>query len=117
MEGQAGSIPDEGSGSIYISFNSAEAEVEAEQLREALLERGVSVYKRAGAGGEDASMAEISNMLAECQLAVVMGTEGYGEHTSAALSTFDELQFIKCNKADYSCYFVKMCERFLEPVR
>ena len=62
-------------------------------------------------------MAEIATNLAQCTLAVVMGTAGYGEHTKAPLSTFDELQFIKCNKADYSCYFVRMCERFLEPVR
>ena len=32
--------------------------------------------------------AEIATKLAECTLAVVMGTAGYGEHTKAPLSLF-----------------------------
>ena len=104
---------------VYLSLNPSEAQDESEQLRAALRERGIPVYVRShGRPSSDSeTMAEIAKNLAQCTLAVVMGTTGYGEHTKAPLSTFDELQFIKCNKADYSCYFVRMCERFLEPVR
>ena len=104
---------------VYLSLNPLEAQDESEQLRAALHERGIPVYVRShGRSSCDSeAMAEIATNLAQCTLAVVMGTAGYGEHTKAPLSTFDELQFIKCNKADYSCYFVRMCERFLEPVR
>jgi CheY-like chemotaxis protein len=100
-------------GSIFISHKLGESGDEAGKLKDALLERGVAVYMRTG---EDENMAEIANELARCQLAIVMGTTGYGEHTKSPFSTFDELQFIQCNKPD-SCYFVKMCDRFLEPVR
>jgi CheY-like chemotaxis protein len=109
-----------GADSVFISLRHEEARKEAETLKEALTLRGVSVFMKESeeiAVNDVKLMEKISNKLSGCQLAIVMGTSGYGEHKQMPMSTFDELQYIKCHKADYSCYFIKMCERFNEPVK
>jgi CheY-like chemotaxis protein len=106
---------------IYISFCAREARQEALALQAALKNHGVSAFVRSKAVDykneiyDEEKMAYIATKLAKCELAVIMGTPSYGCHSVQPFSTFDELQFVKCNKPALGSLAVKMCDRFVEP--
>jgi hypothetical protein len=96
---------------VFISLRFAESENEANALKNALEEKGISTFLCAVLPGGDIRR-EIVNALSSCQLAIIMGTKTYGRETSVGYSTFDELRFIHEERKPF--FLVKMCERFEE---
>jgi small GTP-binding protein len=97
---------------VFISLRFAESEKEANTLKSALEEKGISTFLCAVHPGGDIRR-EIVNALSSCQLAIILGTKTYGKDTGVGYSTFEELRFIHGERKPF--FLVKMCERFEEP--
>jgi hypothetical protein len=97
---------------IFISLRFAEASDEANALKSALEERGISTFVCAVHPGGDIAR-EIVIALHNCQLAIIMGSRTYGRDTGVGFSTHKELRFIQDDRKPF--FLVKMCERFEEP--
>jgi fibronectin type 3 domain-containing protein len=69
----------------------------------------VSTYLCMTQFGDDL-LTEISHAIEDCELAVIMGSETFGEKTDGYFSTLDELKAIKSEEKPI--FLIKMCERF-----
>jgi hypothetical protein len=100
------------SNTVFISFRLAEALERALQLKEALNAVGVSAYVCETRHGDNL-VTEISHAIANCELAIILGSETFGEKTDGHYSTWEELTFIKDEQKPI--FMIKMCERFKHP--
>jgi hypothetical protein len=94
---------------IFISLRFAEAGDAGRSLKEALEACGVPTFLCDIPPGGDIKDA-ITNALAECDLALALGTKAYGQETTATFSTFQEMEFIIGKQKPF--FLVKMCDRF-----
>lgn len=95
---------------VFISLRFEESGNEAETLKHALEERGISTFLWKDLPGDEGP--EIINALSCCQLTVIMGSKTYGKNTNDRFSTYEELRFIQDEKKPF--FLVKMCEIFEE---
>jgi hypothetical protein len=97
---------------VFISFRFGEAMKEAKLLRSKLTALGLNVFIcEVEPGGN--IMEEVSSNLDACTMALVLGTETYGQKGSVSYSTKEEMAFIMGEHKPY--FLVKMCERFAGP--
>jgi hypothetical protein len=97
---------------VFISFRIETASEQALQLKDALEAVGVSTYVCKTRCGDDI-LTEIGEAIADCELAVVLGTETFGEKTGGFFSTWEELTAIKSEKKPI--FLIKMCDQFRFP--
>jgi hypothetical protein len=97
---------------VFISFRLGETLREAQKLRDALEDVGVSTYLCETLPGDNL-LTEISHAMDDCELAVIMGSETFGEKTGSTCSTLQELQFIIDEEKPF--VLIKMCDRFKHP--
>eukprot|EP01040_Poterioochromonas_malhamensis_P014918 gene14918-16605_t len=96
---------------IFLSLRQAEAGKEGKLFKNALEAKGISTFLCAVDPGGGIKR-EIVNALNECHLAIIMGTQTYGQDTRVGFSTFEELRFI-CKEKPF--FLIKMCDTFEEP--
>ena len=96
---------------IFISLRFNEARPAGNALQAALEAKNMSVFLCDVAPGENLASAVV-NALTHCKLAVIFGTETYGQETASSFSTFQELRYIVDKKKPF--FLLKMCDAFVE---
>ena len=91
---------------LFVSFRFKETLSLALALKETLDKQGLKTFVCAVPVGEDISK-QIAKALAECKLAIILGSETYGQETESFFSTYNELAFILAEKKPF--YLVKTC--------
>ncbi len=95
---------------IFISFCHKEAAEEAKALAYALRQHRRSVFLCAE---PDADMAPtVASALSQAKLAVILGTESYGEETTAGFNSHQQLRYIIEHKKAFM--LIKMCDCFTQ---
>jgi len=83
----------------------------AEALKVELEAKGVSTFVCAVPVGESIAKQIIDNLM-HCKLAVILGSETYGQQTDSPFSTYDELTALRDHKIPF--FLVKTCAEFKE---
>ncbi len=103
---------------VFISLSLGKAEEAGRSLKAALEACGVSTFLYDDIASVDGDAAQqraavtVSSALAECDLAVVLGTTLYGwETASKTVCTAKQMEYI-INEQKKPFFLVKMCERF-----
>lgn len=96
---------------IFISLRFIEAKAYGIALQQALEGLGFKVFLCNVEPGGDIATA-IIDALSDCKLAVILGTETYGQKTGVGYSTFEELRFIFDRQKPF--LLVEMCREFKE---
>ena len=97
--------------SVFLSLRFSEATPEANAVKRGLEAAGISVFLCNIPSGQDLADAVIM-ALTHCKLAVIFGTETYGQETASSFSTFQELRYIVDKKKPF--FLLKMCDAFVE---
>jgi len=96
-------------GVIFISYRMSESKPEAKEMEAALQQRTRKTIRVNELPGADLA-AVVAEAIDECDLAVVLGSETYGEKTSGMIDTYKELQFIMSEQKPI--FLIKACDRF-----
>ena len=96
---------------IFISLRFGEALRQAQMLKAALEEAGLSCFLCSVTEG-DSIVSAVAENLVDAKLVVVLGTATYGQKTASSYSTYQEMAYFMEEKKPF--FLIKMCDQFEE---